>query len=211
MEEQEKVRIDSIITKFSLTNYSEKIKEVSDSLITVINNFYYSLSTNWYSSKAVDFSSSFTGLIDDLSKSINDYYKDNVDGVCNSFNELATKHDKKKIEFQGSLDLKLYYPLLLTQGPNGTLGMNINNVKRAVNDFIEGIDEVVGKCEQIPSYVVLSKYANGSKNYYFTKPDILKNNVKDITSKMVNQITSYINQEVDNVNKASMLAVEDLK
>ncbi len=211
MEEQEKVRIDSIITKFSLTNYSEKIKEASDSLITIINNFYYSLSTNWYSSKAVDFSTSFTGLIDELSKTINDYYNDNIEGTCNNFNELAKKYNKKRIEFQGSLNLKLYYPLLLAEGPNGTIGMNINNVKRTINDFVAGLNDVVGKLEQIPSYVVISIYANGSKYYYFTKPDVLKNSIKDITSKMVDQINLYVDQEVDNINKASMLAVDDLK
>jgi hypothetical protein len=211
MEEEKKIRMDSLITKFSLTNFSEKVKEATDQLNSILNNFYYSISNNWYSSKAVDFSSEFVGSIDEVEKTINNYYNKTIKEVCSNFNDLATKYGKQKLQFEGSLKTTFNYPLLLAQAKDGTIGMNIANVKRILNDFVIEVDDVINKFSFIPSYVILSKDTEGNKNYYFTKPDMLRNSVKDLTTKIVNEITTYINQEIDNVNKASMLAVEDLK
>ena len=210
MDEEINIKLDSLVTKFSLINFSEKLKSSCDKLNSALNNLYYSLGSSWYSTKAVDFSSEFGGMVDEVEKNLKDYYRKNVNGVCNDFNILASKYNKRKLEFDGTLDLKLNYPLLLAKGPDGSIGMNINKVKSTLSEFAIEIDEVIDSFSEIPSYVILSKNADGVKNNYNTNSETLKATIKEMASKIVDRVTTFVNQEVDNINKASMLAVEEL-
>ena len=211
MDSQNRIKLDPVITKISLTNFCEKMKDSSSKLSSAIYDFYNSLSASWYSTKAVNFSDKLISELNELSITINSYYNNSVDSIIDSYNSLALEEGKKTLDFSTNFNLSFNYPSMISEGPNGVIGMNIGKVKSALSQFITDFKDAFNSLSFIPSTVVISRDSNGNKNYYFTSVDELKNNVKVIIEKIINEVITSINQEVELLNNANRLAVDDMK
>lgn len=202
--------LNAFVAKQNILKFNNQIKNASSKLVNVLNNFYSCISENWFSTKALEFSSFYSNLVEDLNDTVSKIIKNTDEGACNNYNYVAAKENEEQIEVSEQYNLSLNYGELKTESPSGKIGMNIAMVKAGLEELSSDATDILSLFSSISSYILLFKDSNGNRKYYFTRPEEISEVVKDIIEKIVLSVTSYINEEVDIINNAQKRAVDDL-
>ena len=207
---EKNIPLDPMGAKQSIMDYDEKVKIIIDKIIDEIGKFYDIIGTNWYSTRAVEFSTLLTSVMDDLCNKASIFIKNINEGACNSYNSTADKQKTLNIEVNNNVEFTFNKESMVPEGPDGRVGMNVVLIESALNDFTAKITELTNSFDALPSYILLYKEGMMRK-YFFTKPESLKESVNETINNVINIITNHISQEVDTVNKASRIAIDELK
>ena len=175
-------------------------EEAMKAAATLIKNggsaLFDTLHDNWYSDKAVEFSTNYSGRLYEETVTLIEQSSDSLaDQAIAAVNTMSTANGgpslpRKSLTYPS---IEYTFGFLDSTGPNG-VGMNIDVVGNALQEFMSVVESTKSAIDSVPSDIAL-----------YDKSGYLKQTFKDVVAKIKSSITTV----TDEVTKALQTALDE--
>ena len=203
------------ITGLNPIRANEQIEELNINLSSVQNdfvsktqNFLSGLSELWYSEKAVEFSNNIISSLNEADQELKKVTIDIVEDACGAFNMLADANGAMRIEVVPGPFADGEYASCKDMDPSGNIGMRIDDVNILTEEFIDELETINNKLQDIPSDIAFYDQENNLEGTYTAEVNRVKTLIEESINFIDQKITQAVNEQTESSEQASVDAAD---
>lgn len=139
--------------KADIENINTAVTGLQKTLVTASSSFFGNLSNLWYSPIAMEFGSLVIPMIKEIDDQIISFNDSTIAKCVAAFNRIASAHGTSSISVAAGPYAMGDYPSMKEVGPDGTVGMKVDQVRECMENYISAITGVSGALTSVPSSI----------------------------------------------------------
>ncbi len=199
-----------------INNFLDYGKNVSDVLIKALENFTISLSTSWYSPKAVDFYNKNIQKTFAAICNLESAYNNIGAAAARAFNAHARANDIATInvpstEIYTTDGVEAFWYGLEEKSPMGIVGMDKSTVELAKSEFHKKVDNAMQLIDETPYDIAFYDEDGMQVATFKSEINKMKNQFTNQLEMLDRELESALHDEIQTVELAAKQAVSELQ
>lgn len=197
--------LNPIRAKQQIEELNEELSKVQNNFVSKTQDFLLNLSELWYSEKAVEFSNNMIVSLNEVDQELKKLIIDMIEDACGAFNMLADANGIMRIEVVPGPFVNGEYISCKDMDPSGNVGMRANDVSTLTEEYIEELETINSRLQDIPSNISFYDSEGNLENTY--NADVSR--VKILIEESINFINQKISQAVNEQKESNVQASID--
>ena len=180
-----------------IRNFSDTMKTVARMLHEGGNEFFNTLSKNWYSPKAVEFSEKYnTSLYEGTVEVVENCASRIAASAIEAYNSMAAAQGLGTIPYEGDMKpgIQYYFGNLSESGPNG-VGMNQDAVKTSLAEYQNRVKNAISILDSLSGTISLFDRTGSIQSLYSATLDKMKGTINNAVESITKDILMAIENE----------------
>ena len=200
--------LNPIRAKQQIEELNINLSSVQNDFVSKTQNFLSSLSELWYSEKAVEFSNNIISSLNEADQELKKVTIDIIEDACGAFNMLADANGAMRIEVVPGPFADGEYISCKDMDPSGNIGMRVDDVKILTEEFIDELETINNKLQDIPSNIAFYDQENNLEGTYTAEVNRVKTLIEESINFIDQKITQAVNEQRESSEQASVDAAD---
>ena len=200
--------LNPIRAKQQIEELNINLSSVQNDFVSKTQNFLSGLSELWYSEKAVEFSNNIISSLNEADQELKKVTIDIVEDACGAFNMLADANGAMRIEVVPGPFANGEYISCKDMDPSGNIGMRVDDVNILTEEFIDELETINNKLQDIPSDIAFYDQENNLEGTYTAEVNRVKTLIEESINFIDQKITQAVNEQTESSEQASVDAAD---